>query len=113
MPFQKGQPKSPGSGRAVGVTNKRTQFVEQILQAQGFCPTQHIMSLLETLKPSEQVDACLKLMEFMYPKKKATEITINDDQRKVLDELDQMKALPEAQLVDMAERHLQLIKKSG
>lgn len=75
--FVKGQPRIPGSGRAKGTPNKKTQVLVEILEAKDFNVPAKLIELVNggLLLPKEQADVLLELMQYVYPKRKAVEMT--------------------------------------
>jgi len=84
MPFEKGRQKT--GGRKPGVPNKRTAFVEQ-LEAQGFDITQEAIRLFHALEDKDKTPLLVKMLEFVFPKRASNEISIEDAQRVLEDDL--------------------------
>lgn len=76
MAFQPGAPKI--GGRKKGTPNKKTAqllpLFEQ-LKANNFDPVKRLLELYPVLEPSEQASLLLKLMDFIFPKKRSVETT--------------------------------------
>ena len=70
MPRPKGLPKS--GGRKRGTPNKRSTVVHEIFDHYQFNPATRIMEMLEKLNPLDQVQTCVKLMPYMFPRRKDT-----------------------------------------
>ncbi|QLY25698.1 hypothetical protein [Bdellovibrio sp. KM01] len=70
-------PKVEGSiktgGRQKGTPNKKTQLLNEILDAKDFCIPEKLMELLPSLSPEKQADVLVDLMSYVYPKRKAIE----------------------------------------
>ena len=86
--FQKGVPRPKNAGRKKGTPNKATmtifQSLEQIVTEDGQ-PIDIIKLFFDGLMdmPSfQRVDALLKFMEFIYPKRKQVEVNLGDDEFK-------------------------------
>lgn len=62
-------------GREVGIPNKRTLVLQELLQNLKLNPAEKIAELLPQLEPRDQCAVLLKLMEFLYPKRKALEVS--------------------------------------
>lgn len=67
-------------GRKKGTPNKKTEILLDIFQDQDFCPAEEVITILRQKKQgkfvlSEKVRAeiCVRMMEFKFPKRKATE----------------------------------------
>jgi hypothetical protein len=75
MTFKPGDKKPEKSGRKAGTPNKPTLDLKQVLEELGVSPPEQIAQILPTLEPSKQVDVLLKLMEFIFPRRKAVEGT--------------------------------------
>jgi len=69
MPFVKGKMKTPGSGRKKGTLNKRSIELYKIFENFNFDPAEHALRLLSNLEPKDQVEICIKLMPYRYPKR--------------------------------------------
>jgi hypothetical protein len=76
--FKPGCPRPPNAGRKKGTPNKATQQLREILDAEGLDPAKKLAELLPNLTPEKQADICLKLMDFLYPKRKAVALTNED-----------------------------------
>lgn len=80
--------KTPGSGRKKGTPNKKTLTIldelETILTEDGqpVSVIKLFFAGLMTMPPYQQVDALLKFMEFIYPRRKQTEVSFGDDEFK-------------------------------
>lgn len=64
-------------GRQAGVPNKKTRSLLERMEALNFDPIDFAIQLINGktgLKSSEKVTACLKLAEFIYPKRKSIEV---------------------------------------
>jgi len=79
MPFKKGLPRPANAGRKKGTPNKKTisllEEMEQILTDDGqpVSVIKLFFNGLMAMPPYQQVDALLKFMEFLYPKRKHME----------------------------------------
>ena len=72
MPFQKGQPKHPNSGRKPGVKNKKIiPSAYETLANRDTSPVERVLDLLPSLEPIDQIPVWLKLLEWIEPKAKA------------------------------------------
>jgi len=63
-------------GRAKGTPNKRTLILNDILMNLGHDVPQKLVALMPKLSPDKQADVYLKLMEFLYPKRKAIDVAV-------------------------------------
>lgn len=61
-------------GRKQGTPNRRTLFLDETFGNLGLNVPEKINELLPELPPNEQINVLLKLMEFLYPKRKAIEV---------------------------------------
>ena len=90
MPHQSGTPKTPGSGRKKGTPTKKVLTVEQIFKRWGTDPINEALKcqammqalLKGDLEIAERLkllvdtrDGWLKLARFVYPERKAVEVT--------------------------------------
>ena len=61
-------------GRVKGVPNKATTELKAYFDSVDICLPEMILELLPKLSDTKKVDALLRMMEFIYPKRKAVEI---------------------------------------
>lgn len=86
VPFKKGQKKI--AGRTKGTPNKKTltlfEELDQILTEDGepVSIVKMLMAGIHAQPAFQQVDSLLKLMEFVFPKRKHTEHDLSDDEFK-------------------------------
>lgn len=62
-------------GRNKGTPNKRTLMLSTMLEELGLDVPQCIAMLLPQLSPDRQMDVLLELMQYLFPKRKAVEIS--------------------------------------
>lgn len=75
MRFEKGKPRHPKAGRKKGTPNKSTLMLK--LQELNYDVVQNLIKSVEAQPEYMQADVLIKLLEFMYPKKKEnTELSI-------------------------------------
>lgn len=67
--------KIKGSGRKKGTPNKKTLVLTEILESLDCDVTQKLTELLPQLNPEKQADVLLELMSYLFPKRKALEVT--------------------------------------
>jgi len=79
-------------GRKKGTPNKSTLNLQERLDTLGFDAVDWLVAGLGSMPPFQQVDALLKLMEFLYPKRKAIQVDL--------------KTLTDAELVAIVENRL-------
>jgi len=60
-------------GRTKGTPNKSTAEFKELLLKHGIDPVKKLGHVFPHLEPEKQADVLLKLMEFLYPKRKAVE----------------------------------------
>jgi hypothetical protein len=73
--FKPGQTKPENSGRRKGSPNRKTTQLSVTLEALGQDIPTKIAELLPQLSAGRQVDVYLELMQYIYPKRKAMEIS--------------------------------------
>lgn len=73
------------------------------LEAMGFNPLQVIKDELPNLTPYEKSRICSDLIQYLYPKRKSTEITINEEA--IMAEFRTLQDLPKEQLALELERY--------
>ena len=71
MPRQKGTTKT--GGRTRGSLNKKTKELHEILQAAKVNVPELLIEMLPKLDVEKQADVLLKLMSYLYPKRKPVE----------------------------------------
>jgi hypothetical protein len=64
-----------GSGRQKGTPNKKTLILSEILDGLNCDVPQKITELLPAMPPEKQADVLLELMTYLFPKRKALELT--------------------------------------
>lgn len=67
--------KIEGSGRKKGTPNKKTLVLTDILESLDCDVTQKLTEILPQLQPEKQADVLLELMSYIFPKRKALELT--------------------------------------
>jgi len=67
-----GLPKT--GGRQKGTPNRKTLDLSEAISASGLSLPDRLMELLPSLEPEREAQVILKLMEFIYPKKRAVEV---------------------------------------
>lgn len=85
-------------GRIAGVPNKKTFHIESMLEDHNFDPLLKIIETFPKLLPEQQVQACLKLMKFIYPERKAVEASVSVDPA-ILEALELVKDKSEDELL--------------
>ena len=63
--------KEKSGGRKVGTPNKRSLFLQELLELKSISIPEKLLEVLPRLSFEKQADVYLKLMEFVYPKRKA------------------------------------------
>lgn len=80
MTFKPGNKKLPTSGRKAGTPNKVTTELKDFLLSQGLDPALELTKLIEELEAPKRADILVKILEFIYPRRKAvegvTEVTV-------------------------------------
>lgn len=62
-------------GRTKGTQNKKTQHLFEVLDTLKFDAPERLVELLPKLSLEKQADILLNLMSYLYPKRKAFELT--------------------------------------
>lgn len=65
-------------GRKKGTPNKKTIELKEFFDSADVCLPEMVLDLIPKLNDSKKVDTLLRLMEFIYPKRKAVEVTNED-----------------------------------
>ncbi len=71
--FTPGTPKHPASGRKPGTPNKKTVELKSVLDELSVDPVRALFDLLPMLDLEKQADVYMRMMEYLYPKRKAVE----------------------------------------
>jgi hypothetical protein len=73
MPKPCGLPKT--GGRSKGTPNKKSLSLEYLEENFEFNPLKDLVSILPSLAPDQRASILLRMLDFIYPKKKAIEVT--------------------------------------
>jgi hypothetical protein len=76
--FRAGHAKPENSGRQKGVPNRKTLILKEALDQLGHDLPTKITDLLPQLPPDKQMDVYLELMQYVYPRRKAVELSGHD-----------------------------------
>ncbi|MBI2602842.1 MAG: hypothetical protein HYW48_07290 [Deltaproteobacteria bacterium] len=85
-PAGKARGKKTG-GRKKGTPNKRTAMLSEEFEKIGLHIPSHLSKLLPALSPKDQVDVLLKLMDFLYPKRKPCSVAPETGKKSLHDEI--------------------------
>lgn len=86
-------PKSKTGGRQKGTPNFATVRFQMLLDKYKIDPIKDIAAQLPLLEPKERVKLNLELLQYLYPKRKALEVTdLGNGDEKNQAELDALKA---------------------
>lgn len=98
----KGHPK--WGGRKKGTPNKivSSQILCEKLKAVGLEPISGLAALMPELSPYEQAQVLLGIMPYLFPKKKALEVS--DQDRELLEQLEVLKQIPKEQLLQLVQQ---------
>lgn len=61
-------------GRKIGTPNKNSQDLTAFLDGSNVNIAEKLLKLLPKLRPEKQADVLLKIMEYLYPKRKSVEV---------------------------------------
>lgn len=76
MGWPKGKPRDLNTGRKKGTPNKRTQSLEAICEAYNYHPFEALLKLtMETEEVNVKLQGLKELCQYLYPKRKALEIS--------------------------------------
>ena len=73
--FKKGQPRPPNAGRRAGVPNRLTRNLGEVFENRGVNPAERLLDLMPSLDPAKQADLWMRLLDFVWPRRKAIETT--------------------------------------
>ena len=76
MTFQKNN--RLGKGRVKGQPNKRSLILYNTLKDQGLDVPNRIVELMGKVDDESQLRACLELLKYMFPQRKAVDLTLDD-----------------------------------
>lgn len=62
-------------GRKKGTPNRRTQELKDLFESINFNVPEEIRKILNELEPEKKADILIKLLEYIYPKRKAVDVT--------------------------------------
>jgi hypothetical protein len=77
--FKPGQKRPPNAGRKKGTPNKKTRELVAVLDELNVNPVQALIDLIPNLEEAKQADVYLKLLEYVYPKRRAIEVSADDN----------------------------------
>jgi hypothetical protein len=75
MPRPKGIPKT--GGRRKGTANKKSLFLKKALDEANFSVVTELISLLPNLRGDKRADILFKMLEYLYPKRRAIDLETN------------------------------------
>lgn len=91
MPFKKGDPRPPGSGRAKGTVNKRTAFTVDLITdlLSEYQDSGKLSADFALLEPKDRIQIAERLMGYVLPRKQAvqSEVTIDSHRKTIEDTL--------------------------
>lgn len=96
-----GGPKT--GGRKKGTPNKATLSIERKLAEKGIDVIDEIINLLSQLDPPYKMRIYLNLLEYIYPKRKSIEISL--EQQALLQKYEEFKELPKEQILQMLKQY--------
>lgn len=68
-------------GREKGTPNRKSQTIESLIDLDEINLPGEILNCCESLEPLEKAQIMLKLMEYIYPKRKAIAHELKDDEK--------------------------------
>lgn len=75
MPFKPGQARPEGAGRKKGTLNRASMPILELMESRNFNALDELIKLLPDLEPNIQAKVLCEIMSFVYPKKKALDIS--------------------------------------
>lgn len=81
MPFAKGKPRAKGAGRVKGTPNKKTQSLLDMCAERNYDPVLAMIDIAqdENADPAMRLQAHKEVAQYVYPKRKALEHSIDGD----------------------------------
>ena len=83
-----GSPKTEGSGRKKGTPNKRTLAITEIIEQSGADPVGKLIELMRCDDKGIALAAARELCQYLFPKRKAVELTSRGFFRREVQKLD-------------------------
>lgn len=111
MPFKPGDPKPPNSGRKPGSMNKKTKTVEEVLNKLGFDPFDALCEMAKTTHGALKFQVVKEICQYVYPKKKALEITNVDPS--LAEKAAQLSQMDDKELLNYIESETAKIKEEA
>lgn len=78
MAQPKGKPKTPGSGRKKGTPNKINMDLERLCNETGIDPFMVLLKYTQDPDPVIAIAAAKECCRYIYPQRKALEVTTSD-----------------------------------
>jgi hypothetical protein len=101
--FKKGMPRPLGAGRKKGTLNRKTEALVEKCERMGIDLFEALLDLAKSPDPTIRLSALREAIQYIYPKRKAVELTAEHDIR-LLEKIKQMEDLPEETLRQIAGR---------
>lgn len=102
MTFQRGRSKT--GGRKTGTPNKSSHLLEIELKEYGLSPVSELVKLLPKLAESKRADILIRLLDFIYPKRKSIELNSSDTTEQDNEHLESLTAQMNLVLKDILEQ---------
>lgn len=104
MPFEKGKPKT--GGRQKGVGNKRLAL-DEICQAHGLDVFEEMVKATQAATTAGGKFGMLcELAQYLYPKRKATELTVKSEIDKAAEEFNALSPAKQAEILEIQVKKL-------
>lgn len=109
MAWPKGKPRPEGAGRKKGTPNRRTEALMDKCERLNIDPFEGLLRLTDHNDPTIALSAYKEVCQYIYPKRKALEITadVNMELAKKAEEIEKM---PREQQIKMLEQTLKRLK---
>ncbi len=77
-------PRSLGIGRQKGTLNKKTEALHEICERKGINPFEALLEMAQHDDPNIRLGALKEVCAYLYPKRKALEISTSDEGFKII-----------------------------
>lgn len=101
--LKKGE-KTPGSGRSKGTPNKRTLDLQEKIDKLGLHPLEGLSKIIPDLESDAKAHVYLSLLPYLYPKRKAIEVSYDDET--ILKQIKLMEGVPTVELSKLIEESM-------
>lgn len=110
--FYKGMKRLEGAGRKKGTPNKRTEALFEKCERMGVDPFSALLEFVNHPDPMLRLAALKEICSYLYPKKKAIEVTEKLNPQAIL-HLEEFSQMSEQQLLEVIQSEMKEAKPVG